>query len=404
MPHSWIRRNVVAISLASFFSDLSHEVCTAVLPLYLKAAGLGPQVLGILEGVANLLFNSGKLVGGIFGYFVRRKKPWAASGYLVTTIFTAAISLTVLPLLLVVFRGIAWFARGFRSPLRDDLLARSVDREHYGKAFGLERTGDMLGAVAGPALAGVLLLAAWSYESIILMGVIPGLLAASSIFFFVKEKPLAGNPLPPSEGRDWGGEAFRFVLPLRFWILFCGVILFSLGNYSRSFLIYLVARHVDTRGLPIDIFVSLPVFLYTSHNVVSALVPYAAGMLADRTSRPGTLALGYLLGSITTILLAGFSDYLAVLALAMIFSGASLAIEEALERATVAEVLPSRLRSLGFGVVGTAAAVGQAAASLYVGYLLEKESAAVAFGLAAAFALAATIWMTIFALWIHEGR
>jgi len=405
MRPSWVNRNVLAICLATFFSDVSHEVCTAVLPLYLRAAGLGPKVLGFIEAVANLLFNLGKLAGGIIGHFVGRKKPWAASGYLVTTVFTAAISFTIQPGLLVFFRGIAWFARGFRSPLRDDLLSRSVDHQYFGRAFGLERTSDMLGAVIGPLLAAVLLMLAWSYGSIILMGLVPGLLAASSLFFLVREKPL-DCPASP-ETRDDRKSSLSdsvTVLPMRFWILFCGVLLFALGNYSRSFLIYLVARSVEGWEFPIGVFLSLPVFLYLIHNAVSALAPYPAGMVADRTSRLGTLAFGYLLGAITSFLLAAFPERLLVLALAMALSGASLGIEEAMERATVAELLPARLRSLGFGLVGTATAAGQAVASLYVGYLLEKEWLTVPFAVAAAFGLAGTLWLTILALSVSKGN
>ena len=41
-PGRWINRTVVGIILATFFSDFSHEMATAVLPLYLAALGLGP--------------------------------------------------------------------------------------------------------------------------------------------------------------------------------------------------------------------------------------------------------------------------------------------------------------------------------------------------------------------------
>ena len=46
-------------------------------------------------------------------------------------------------------RSLAWAGRGFRSPLRDFLMADAVESTHYGRAFGLERAGDMIGAVVG---------------------------------------------------------------------------------------------------------------------------------------------------------------------------------------------------------------------------------------------------------------
>jgi len=51
----WVSRTVVAIISATFFSDVSHEMCTAVLPMDLATVGLGPAALGLIEGVADSL-------------------------------------------------------------------------------------------------------------------------------------------------------------------------------------------------------------------------------------------------------------------------------------------------------------------------------------------------------------
>src|SRR5437667_11431678 len=90
---SWISRTVVGIVLATFLSDFSHEMCTAVLPLYLATLGLGPAALGLIEGVADFLVSLSKLAGGVVGHHVRRKRPWASLGYFVTTVATWAIAL-----------------------------------------------------------------------------------------------------------------------------------------------------------------------------------------------------------------------------------------------------------------------------------------------------------------------
>ncbi len=56
-------------------------------------------------------------------------------------------------------RAGSWIARGIRSPSRDALLATLAPRAGYGRAYGLERAGDNLGAVAGPLLAAAFCLA-----------------------------------------------------------------------------------------------------------------------------------------------------------------------------------------------------------------------------------------------------
>ena len=114
---------------------------------YLDQLGalLGPG-LGLIEGVADFFVSFSKLGGGYLGHRVRRKKPWASLGYLVTALATAAMALAGSLGAIVSLRTTAWMARGFRSPLRDYLLADAVEPTHYGRVYGLERAGDMLGA------------------------------------------------------------------------------------------------------------------------------------------------------------------------------------------------------------------------------------------------------------------
>ena len=87
----WITPPVLGIVLATFLSDLSHEACTAVLPLYLVSIHLGPARWAVVDGVADFLVSVSKLAGGISGHRVRHKRPWAAVGYAVTGVATAAI-------------------------------------------------------------------------------------------------------------------------------------------------------------------------------------------------------------------------------------------------------------------------------------------------------------------------
>src|SRR5437588_5916645 len=98
-------------------------MCTAVLPLYLATLGLGPAALGLIEGVADFLVSVSKLAGGIVGHRLRHKRIWCSVGYLVTALGTAAMGLVQGVWALLTLRGIAWIGRGFRSPLRDALMA-----------------------------------------------------------------------------------------------------------------------------------------------------------------------------------------------------------------------------------------------------------------------------------------
>ena len=113
---TWINRTVIGILLAAFLSDVSHEMCTAVLPVYRATLNLGPAARGVIEGVADFLVSLSKLAGGIVGHRVPRKRPWAALGYLTTTLATRAMALVAGLATLVPLRGLAWTGRGSAGP------------------------------------------------------------------------------------------------------------------------------------------------------------------------------------------------------------------------------------------------------------------------------------------------
>src|SRR5260221_13610437 len=51
---AWLTRGVLAIGLASLFSDLGHEMTTALLPAFLVGTLAAPAIaLGLIEGVAD---------------------------------------------------------------------------------------------------------------------------------------------------------------------------------------------------------------------------------------------------------------------------------------------------------------------------------------------------------------
>lgn len=394
---SWITPSVIGIVLATFFSDFSHEMCTAVLPLYLATIGLGPSALGLIEGLADFLMSLSKLAGGIVGHHVSRKRPWASLGYLVTAMATWSLALVSGLAALLTLRSIAWIGRGFRGPLRDDLLAGAVPPTHYGRAYGLERAGDMLGAVAGPLAATFLVWAGVEFRTIILWTIIPGLLAAAAMFVLTRERrPDAVAPAGVVHAR-------RRPFPPVFWLFLAGVFLFGLGDFSRTFLVWLAAQ--ETReGLDRAAgMASMAALLYAAHNLISAAAAYPIGHLADRRSKFLTLLWGYGLGVVTNLLLALFSGSLIWLVGVVVLSGVYIAMEETLEKAVAAEMLPRELHSLGFGLLACANAIGDMVSSLYVGFLLEMRQPGWAFGLAAAAGTVGVFWLVVVSKRIRQA-
>lgn len=392
----WINRTIIAITFATFFSDVSHEMCTAVLPLYLATIGLGPAALGFIEGVADFLVSLSKLGGGYVGHYLERKRPWASLGYLVTTVSTWGIAFVGnLPAVLTL-RSVAWVGRGFRAPLRDFMLADAVESRYFGRAYGLERAGDMLGAVLGPLLAFLLLWAGVEFREIILWAIVPGLLAAGAFFFFTKDKTTATD-MPAGNGTN---PAAKPPFPKAFWLFLIGVFLFGFGDFSRTFIVWLAAKAVGTDSAMASGTLSLAVLLYMLHNLVSAAVAYPIGHVGDQRDKLPILVAGYSVGVGTNLLLAFFGGSLVWLVAAIILSGCYIAVEETLEKAVAAELLPRERRSLGFGILASGNAVGDMVSSLYVGLLLEAGYTTLAFCIAAGVGGCGVCWM----LWLLRKK
>lgn len=391
---NWVTRGVLGIVFATFFSDVGHETVTATLPLYLAGIGLGAAALGFMEGLADLLFSLSKLAGGWVGHHTEKKRGLATLGYLLTALGTGAIALVQSISALASFRAAAWLGRGFRSPLRDFMLADEVGPTHFGRAYGVERAADMLGAVAGPLIATLLLWLGVDLRAVIMASLLPSLVAAATFFSLTRDRSASASAPVVAKSEN--------ALPRRFWIFAAGVGLFGMGDFSRTFLILIAAMAFGETGGTIPGALSVSMLLYAAHNAVSALAAYPAGSMGDRGSKLGVLVGGYGLGVVTNGLLAFSLETPSLVVIAMGLSGIYIAIEETLEKAAAAEMLPREQRSLGLGLLAAVNAVGDMLSSIGVGLLLASGHSRVAFLLPALFGLAGTVWMTCF--FVSERR
>ncbi|MBL8862008.1 MAG: MFS transporter [Planctomycetes bacterium] len=393
----WFSRGALGICVATFFSDVGHELATAVLPLYIGALGLGPAALGAIEGLADLVSALAKLGGGFAGQRLERKVRWTAAGYALTAVGTAALSLVRAPAALAALRALAWAGRGFRSPLRDHLLADEVEPSHYGRIFGLERAADMLGAVVGPLLAVVLVAWGLSAGEIIAWTILPASIPVLAIVLLVRDRPHApAERAAPRPVEEREGPA---ALPADYWRLIRAVSVFGASDFSRTFLILLAARALASTPQTAAGFdaafatgtLTAAVGLYAGHNAVSAVAAALIGRVADRLSKPKLLAAGYALAAVAHAVLILGSHSVPWLVVAIVLSGVYVAAEETLEKATCAVLVPRAARSKAFGILATANSFGDLVSSVGLGLLLAAGLDALAFGLCAVLAACGAI-------------
>jgi MFS family permease len=378
---SWLNRTVLGVGLTSLFSDWSHETATAVLPAFLAAIGAGPVWLGAIEGISDGLSSFAKLTSGHFTDRLKRRKPLAVFGYAFTALATASFGFATHAYQVLFGRALAWLGRGVRSPAKKALLAADVPPGAYGRAFGLERLMDTVGAIAGPLTALWLLEATGhSYRKVFLWTLLPGLIAVACFWLLVRER--CTGPRPP--------RSFLIglkALPHPFRRLLMAVGIFGAGDFSHSLLI-LYATRMLTPDHGMARASSIAVGLYTLHNVFSAGSAYASGWLSDRVpNRKAVLAAGYALAGVTAILLCTGTHSVWILALIFLLAGLYVGTEEPLEDSLSAEIVPQEQHGLAFGTLAAVNAVGDFASSLLVGSLWS------AFGVQTAFAGSALLFV-----------
>lgn len=366
----WLNPTVIGMGLTSFLSDLGHETATAILPLFLATLGAPAAALGIIEGTADALSSGAKLGAGWLGDRIKRRKPIVVGGYALTGIATALFGLATSWPHVLVSRAVGWLGRGIRGPLRDAMLVDAVNSDSRGRAFGLERAGDTLGAVVGPGLA--LLLAGFlTYRQIFFLTLIPGGLAALSFSLMVRE---GFRPLHPVRN-FW--EAFR-ALPPRFRLFLVSVGLFGAGDFAHTLLI-LRATQMLAPSLGALQAGTASIGLYTLHNAVYAAANFPVGALADRIGKLPILVSGYLLAAVMNVTFIMIAPAWWPMAALFAAGGLYLAIEDTLERALAADLLPQDLRSTGYGALAAANGLGDFVSSVAVGVLWTTVSPAAGF-------------------------
>ncbi len=376
MKSRWLNRTVLGIGLASLFSDWSHEIATAVLPAFLATMGVAAAWLGVIEGVSDGLSSFAKLASGFYTDKLRRRKPIAVAGYLVTALGTASFGLATAAWHVLLARATAWFGRGARTPIRKALLAAAVTPDTYGRAFGFERMMDTVGAIVGPVTAVALLsLFHHHYPSLFAVTLIPGLTAAALIAILVKEKER--KPVPHISF----GERLR-LLPAAYRKFLVAVGLFGAGDFAHTLLILLATQKL-TPALGATKAASLAVGLYVAHNVFYAAFAYVAGWLADHFEKRLVLAAGYGLAALMAVLIVVLPPGIGTFVLVFVLGGMYVGIEETLEDSLCAELVSEEHHGMAFGVLATVNGIGDFLSSIVVGVLWTGFGTAIAFSYSA---------------------
>jgi MFS family permease len=315
--------------------------------------------------------------------------------------------------LILIGRTVAWFGRGIRGPLRDAMLADSVDARNRGKAFGFHRAGDTAGAVAGPLAAFGMLAYFTAHPSLIdrfhswlpifpahpsgafriifLATLIPGLLSVVSMAFLVKEKRRAKNHELKFLGviRSLPKDYLSFLLA-------AGV--FGLGDFAPTLMILRATTLLEpTMGLAKA--AQIGALLYLLRNIVYAAASYPIGHFSDRFSRTGYLAVGY---GIAVLAFIGFmfaTPAIWWLAGCFFLAGIFIAWEDTIEGVAVRDYVRTEVAGTAYGVLGVVNGIGDFVSSFVVGLLWTSIGPRAGFTFAVVVAGIGAVWMAAIGHW-----
>lgn len=155
--------NVFALGTVSLLTDISAEMVTAILPVYLVfGLSMSPLAYGMIDGIYTGATALLRLVGGYVADRVRKPKAVAGIGYAMSALAKLGLlavgrSAGAIGLVIAVDRA----GKGLRTAPRDALITLSAPPQALGRAFGVHRTMDSIGAFLGP-IAALAVLAATS--------------------------------------------------------------------------------------------------------------------------------------------------------------------------------------------------------------------------------------------------
>ena len=352
-------RNVYALGVVSFFTDMSTEMVFSLLPAFLLGLpGSSRAILGLIEGSAEALSYVLRAISGIFSDRFWKRKQFVLIGYALSNFVKPFFAIAKTPLDVLVIRISDRVGKGIRTSPRDALLCESVSKKQRGTAFGLHRTLDQTGAIVGPLIASaVMILLSFTIRQVFWLSLIPGSIALLIILFIVKERRTE------SVSEFHLLDVVKSVLKGDFSVLLLVVAVFSLGAFNFSFILLNASEAgVSTSFLPL---------VYAAINIATVIVAIPAGALSDRIGKEKVMVLGYSVFLLSALLILLPLNGIFTLLIAVVY-GVYLGIVETVQRAMVPDYVEEHYRGAAYGlyylVVGSAFFISNSVVGLFWEY------------------------------------
>lgn len=346
-------RAVKVLGAVSFAQDTASEMLYPVLPLFVTSVlGAPPGVVGLIEGVAEATASITKAASGHLSDR-RRRRPFVAAGYSLSTVGKLLIALASTWPLVLIARFTDRLGKGIRTSPRDALIADVTPTHARGRAFGFHRAVDTAGAVVGPLLGlGLYHLLGEQLRPLFLIAVVPAL-ASVALIALVHERPRTPTREPATRPR-WRDQHFDRT----YWRTVAFLTAFGLVNFADALLIL--------RATELGLSVSAIFVVYALYNLTYASLSYPAGVLSDRIPRDRLYAAGLAIFAITYLGL-GLTTTSTWVWLLLPLYGTYTALTDGVSRAWIVDLSPTDHTGAALGIMQALTGIASLIAGIWAG-------------------------------------
>jgi MFS family permease len=349
-------------------TDISSESVNAVLPIYLTSIlGMSTLAYGFIDGIYQGVSALVRIVGGWIADRADHPKWVAVAGYLGSAIsrvfFLSGTSLAAITSITTADR----LGKGLRTAPRDALITASSPPAALGRAFGVHRALDTLGALIGPLMAFAIIgiVVPNNYHVVFVASLAFAVIGVAVLVLIVPDvRPRRRGPLERNtrERTHIGRPSWRQLCNRKLCRLVLASAVLGVFTVGDGFL-YLELTERDslaTKYFPL---------LYVGTNFAYLALAIPFGRLADRIGRTPVFLGGQVLLLFAYVCAGGPIDGPAISIGCLVLLGAYYAATDGLLAVIASTVTPLSVRASGIATAQTAVAAARFASSLGFGLM-----------------------------------
>jgi DHA1 family multidrug resistance protein-like MFS transporter len=369
------RRNVYAVTAASFMGYTGFTLVMPFLPLFIGQLGVTDVgeiamwtgvSLGITPGLTAVLAPAWGRLGDRHGRKIMVERSMASF-----VVLMAVMALVTRPWHVLAVRAVQGVFAGYGS-LSVAMAAESAPRDRMPQAIGLVQTAQRLGPGVGPVIGGALAGTIGLRRAFIATALFyaAGLMLVHLMYDDRAVHAHAAQPDGATDGANGAAVAgrvtFRNVLAFQDFLLMMGVI-FGLQFVDRSFGPVL-PLYVEQTGVSRERVAIASGILFSIMACAGALGHHFSGKLMRRRSTRWVIVAGAGVAAAGSCLL-GISGHLWVMCAASVLLGLGIGAAMTASFSAAGRVIPAAAHGTGFGVLTSASLVGMASSPFIAGAL-----------------------------------